>query len=150
MPELATVTVVGVVVLAVLVVIYLKLRRNDLVGAFVEKRRAGSKLVSRAEYVEGVEKIPVALALTDTALYYENPDLEASFDLDRIDEVEYSQELTTGRSHDTHHEVLRLRSHGASFEFLLEKADCAKWMAALPPRTLEGRPLQSRPSAQAV
>lgn len=139
MPWLTTVTVVGVILFAVLVVIFLKVRQKDLVSAFMEKRRAGSKLVSRADYVEGVEKIPVALSLTDKALFYENPDLEASFDLDRIDEVEYSQDLSTGRSHDLQHEVLRLRSHGATFEFLLDKADCAKWMAALPARQMGGQ-----------
>ncbi|HKR63051.1 MAG TPA: hypothetical protein VJZ00_04900 [Thermoanaerobaculia bacterium] len=137
MSELLTV-VLGIVLIA-MVVVFLKVRQKDLVAAFMEKRRANSKLVCRADYVEGVEKIPVALSLTETALYYENPDLEASFDLDRIDEIEYSQDLATGRSHDTNHEVLRLRSHGATFEFLLEKADCAKWMQALPPRTLDGR-----------
>jgi hypothetical protein len=140
MPGLGTMTLVGIIVFAVLVVIFLKVRQKDLVSAFMDKRRAGSKLVSRADYVEGVEKIPVALSLTETSLYYENPDLEASFDLDRIDEVEYSQDLSTGRSHDTQHEVLRLRSHGATFEFLLEKADCAKWMAILPARQIGGQP----------
>ena len=145
MPQLATVTLVGLIVLAVMVVIFLKVRQKDLVAAFMEKRRPTSKLVSRADYVEGVEKIPVALSLTNTALYYENPDLEASFDLDRIDEIEYSQDLSTGRSHDTSCEVLRLRSHGATFEFLLETAECNKWKAALPPRRLGGQS-----SAQAV
>jgi hypothetical protein len=136
MPELATLTLVGLVVLAVLVVIFLKVRRKDLVGAFVEKRRPTSKLASRAEYVEGVEKIPVALSLTEDAIYYENPDLEASFELDRIEEIEYSEDLSTGRNHDASSEVLRLRSHGATFEFLLEKPECKKWMAALPARRI--------------
>ncbi len=145
MPELATVTLVGLVVLAVLVVIFLKVRQKDLVGAFVEKRRPTSKVVSRAEYVEGVEKIPVALSLTDEMLYYENPDLEASFELNRIEEVEYSEELSTGRSHDSSCDVLRLRSHGATFEFLLEKDECKKWMAVLPARAIG-----SQPSARAV
>jgi hypothetical protein len=145
MTMLEIVTLAGVALFVVLVVVFLKVRQKDLVSAFMEKRRASSKIVSRAEYVEGVEKIPVALSLTADALYYENPDLEASFDLDRIDEVEYSQDLSTGRSHDTNHEVLRLRSHGATFEFLLEKADCDKWMAILPARRLGGQP-----SARAV
>jgi hypothetical protein len=145
MPQIATLTVVGLIVLAVMVVIFLKVRRKDLVTAFMEKRRPTSRLVTRADYVEGVEKIPVALSMTESTLYYENPDLEASFDLDRIDEVEYSQDLSTGRSHDTNHEVLRLRSHGATFEFLLEKSDYPKWVAALPARRLGGQP-----SAQAV
>lgn len=134
MPELATVSVIGVFVLAALVVVFLKVRRNDLVGAMLEKRRASSTLASRAEYVEGVERIPVALSLTADSLYYENPDLEASFELRRLDEIEYSDELTTGiEAHGCR--VLRLRSHGAAFEFLLEKAEAAKWQTALPART---------------
>lgn len=139
MNRIELLTIVGGAIFVVLVVLFLKVRQKDLVAAFMEKRRPTSRLVSRADYVEGVEKIPVALALTESALYYENPDLEASFDLDRIDEVEYSQDLSTGRSHDSNVEVLRLRSHGATFEFLLEKAERVKWEAALPPRMLDSR-----------
>ncbi|MDP9191810.1 MAG: hypothetical protein M3P06_08935 [Acidobacteriota bacterium] len=139
-----TVTLVGVAVLVVLVVIYMKLRNQDHLGALMDKRRASSKLVSRAEYVEGREQIPVALSLSADTLYYESPDLEASFELSRLDEIEYSDDLATGR--DVHNcRVLRLRSHGAAFEFLLEKADAAKWAAALPARTYGGQP-----SAQAI
>ena len=134
MPELLT--VVGVLVLAGLIVFYLKLRQKDMIGAFVEKRRGNSKLVSRGDYVEGAELIPVALALTNDTLYYENPDLEASFDLNRIDEIEYSDELMTGKNHRDDVRVLRLRSHGQTFEFLMEKAETRKWEGALPPRTL--------------
>lgn len=136
MPGLATITVIGAVVLTVLTVIFLRVRRTDMIGAQLEKRRSGSKIVSRAIYVEGVEKIPVALSLTDTQVFYENPDLEASFDLDRIEEVEYAEDLMTGRSLDTGCQVLRLRSHGATFEFVLDKNECNKWRAALPPRTI--------------
>jgi hypothetical protein len=139
MQQLATVTVVGLLVIAAMVVMFIKVRQKDLIAEFMQKRRAASKLVCRADYVEGVEKIPVALSLTETTLFYENPDMEASFDLDRLDEIEYAQDLSTGRSHDTNHEVLRLRSHGATFEFLLEKADYSKWMAALPPRRMGDR-----------
>lgn len=136
MPGLATLTVVGVVVLAVLVVVFLKVRQRDLLGAIMEKRRASAKLVSRADYVEGAETIPVALALTDETFYYENPDMEASFDLNRIDEIEYSDELMTGKNHGEDCRVLRLRSHGTAFEFLVDKAESRKWEATLPPRTL--------------
>jgi hypothetical protein len=132
----AILTVVGLVVLAVLVFILLKMRRSDLVGEFMEKRRSNSKIVSRAEYVEGVAKIPVALSLTSDTVYYENPDLQASFDLNRIDEVEYSDDLATGRHHDLNACVLRLRSHGATFEFLMDKPECEKWRGVLPPRKL--------------
>ncbi|HVE72356.1 MAG TPA: hypothetical protein VNI54_13385 [Thermoanaerobaculia bacterium] len=136
MSGLGLMTVVGLVVLAVLVVVFLNVRRKDLLGAIMEKRRSSAKLVSRADYVEGAETIPVALALTDDTFYYENPDLEASFDLNRIDEIEYSNELMTGKNHDESCRVLRLRSHGTTFEFLLDKTECGKWEAALPPKTL--------------
>ena len=136
MPELAMWTVVGVAVLAVLVVVFLKVRQKDLLGALVEKRRSSSKLVTRADYVEGAELIPVAVALTNDSLYYENPDLEASFELNRIDEIEYSDELMTGKNHRDDARVLRLRSHGQTFEFLMDKADAQKWEATLTPRRL--------------
>lgn len=145
MPGLGTLTVVGIVVLAALVVIFLKVRQKDLIGAMMEKRRPAAKLVSRAEYIEGPEKIPVALALTEDSFYYENPDLEASFELSRLDEVEYSDELSTGRTVHSGCKVLRLRSHGTTFEFELDKGDCAKWMAAFPPHTYG-----NQPTAQAV
>jgi len=134
MADPATLTLVGIIVLAVLIVIFFKVRQKDLIGAIAAKRQAGSRIVSRAYYVEGMEKIPVALSLGADALYYENPDLEASFDLNRVDEVEYSDDLATGRMHDENLTVLRLRSHGQAFEFLLDKPDAKKWMALLPAR----------------
>lgn len=136
MPGLATLTVVGVIVLAVLVVVFLKVRQGDLLGAIMDKRRGSSKIVSRADYVEGAESIPVAVALTNDTFYYENPDLEASFELARIDEVEYADDLMTGKNHSADSRVLRLRSHGTTFEFLLGKAEAEKWQALLPPRTI--------------
>jgi hypothetical protein len=128
-------TIAGVVVVAVLIVWYLRLRQRDIIGALLDKRRATSKLVSRADFVEGAVQIPVALALTEDTFYYENLDMEASFELSRIDEVEYDDELVTGRTIDDACRVMRMRSHGAAFEFVLDKADCAKWMAALPAHT---------------
>jgi hypothetical protein len=134
-----TVTLVGLAALVILVVIYMKLRNRDHLGALMDKRRASSRLVTRADYVEGREQIPVALSLTADTLYYESPDMEASFELSRLDEIEYADDLATGR--DVHNcRVMRLRSHGAAFEFLLDKADAAKWMAALPPRSYGNQP----------
>ena len=135
MADLGTITLVGAVAVVVLVVVYLKLRAKDSIDAALAKRRGSSKLVSRAEYVEGAEKIPVALALTDSSFFYENADLEASFDLDRLDEIEYDDDLATGANLHAGCRVLRLRSHGATFEFVLEKGEAAKWEAALPRRT---------------
>jgi len=134
-----TMTLVGLAVLIALVVIFMKLRTKDHLGALMDKRRASSTLVTRADYVEGRDQIPVALSLTADTLYYESPDMEASFELSRLDEIEYSDDLATGR--DVHNcKVMRLRSHGAAFEFLLDKADASKWMAALPPRSYGNQP----------
>jgi hypothetical protein len=101
--------------------------------------------MTRADYVEGVEAMPVVLTLTADTIYYENPDLEASFELARIDEVEYADDLMTGKNVRHGCKVLRLRSHGATFEFLLEAPELAKWKSALKPHLI-GEPA----SAQAV
>jgi hypothetical protein len=136
MLSLSTITVAGLVVAAALVWFFLRTRNSDLIGEMMEKRRGSARIVTRADYVEGMEKIPVALALTNDQFYYENPDLQASFDLDRIDEVEYTDELSTGKEVARGCSALRLRSHGAVFEFVMPAGECAKWKALLAPRQL--------------
>ena len=79
--------------------------------------------------------VPVALALTDSTFYYENPDLEASLDLNQLEEVEYDDETATG--HSVAGRVLRLRAHNHVFEFTLDMAISKQWEAALPPRRLD-------------
>ena len=140
MPELPTITVFGVLVLAAMTFIFLKVRQKDLLTAMMQKRQASSKLVTRAEYAEGAERIPVALSVTGDTIYYENPDLDASFELARIDEVEYADDLATGANLANGHHVLRLRSHGTAFEFVLEPGDEKKWMAVLPPHNIDNSP----------
>jgi hypothetical protein len=131
---LVTVTVVGIVVLAVLIWFFVRTRSKDLITELMEKRRAKSRIVSRADYVEGMNSMPVALSVTAESLYYENPDLQATFELARIDEIEYDDELATGRSVPNGTRALRLRSHGASFEFVMPAAEIAKWQSVLPQR----------------
>jgi hypothetical protein len=133
MPFLTTVTVVGLVVLAGLVWLFMRTRQQDLIADILAKRKGSSKLVARAEYVEGMQKFQVALSLTATAIYYQNPDLDASFDLKDIEEVEYDDELATGRAVTHGCRALRLRSHGHTFEFILQPGDCSQWMTVLPP-----------------
>ena len=133
-------SVVGVVVLAVLVWLFLRTRSQDQISEMMEKRRTSCRLVSRAEYVEGMNDQPVALCLSDANLYYENNDMQASFELSRIDEVEYDDELATARSIAAGSRALRLRSHGQTFEFVMPVAEAAKWQAALPPRRAGGQP----------
>lgn len=123
-------TIVGVVVLAVLIAVFMRLRQDDHIGELLNKRRSSSKIVCRADYVEGLEHMPVALALTDDAFYYENADLQANLDLPRIEEIEYDSETATG--HPVDGRVLRLRSHGHCFEFVLDEATAKQWQAVLP------------------
>lgn len=132
MPFLTTITVVGLVVLAGLVWLFMRTRQQDLIADIIAKRKGSSRLVARAEYVEGIQKFPVALSLTDAAIYYQNPDLDASLELKDLDEVEYDDELATGRAVAHGCRALRLRSHGHTFEFILQPAECQQWMAALP------------------
>ena len=143
MPWLGTVTVVGLIVLVALVVLFLRIRMKDLVDEFVKRRSAEARLCSRADFVEGRERIPVALALTDDTIYYENPDLQASLELARIEEVEYDDETATG--HNVVGKALRLRAHGHSFEFVLDSETARKWQVALPPHRID-----EGPAAQAV
>jgi len=131
---LGTVTVVLVVVLAILIWFFVRTRSKDLITELMEKRRANSRIVSRADYVEGMNSMPVALSVTAESLYYENPDLQATFELARIDEIEYDDELATGRSVPPGTRALRLRSHGAAFEFVMPAAEIAKWQSVLPQR----------------
>lgn len=139
MPWLGTLTVAGVAALVVLIWFYLRNRRQDMLADITMRRKQTSKLVTRAQYVEGLENIPVVLSLTDDTFYYENPDLNAMFELNRIDEVEYDDEISTGHAVPPGCHALRLRCHNATFEFLLSDADVPQWTAALPPRT-QGKP----------
>jgi hypothetical protein len=131
---LATITVVGVAFLAVLIWVFLQTRSKDQLDLMMQKRRESCRLVSRADYVDAMQKLHVALCLSDDALYYENADLQASFELSRLDEIEYDDELATGRAIPAGTRALRLRSHGTVFEFVLPMSEIAKWQAALPPR----------------
>jgi hypothetical protein len=132
--SLTVVTIVGLVVLTALIWILMRMRSTDLLEERMARRRTSSRLVSRADLVEGMQRIPVSLALTNEAIYYENPDLDASLDLQHIEEVEYDNETATGQVLDGN--ALRLRSHGHTFEFVLDPDSTGKWRAMLPARRL--------------
>lgn len=141
MSTLGVMTLVGLIAVVALVLVYLKLRSRDVIEDILQKRAGNSKYVARADFVEGIERMPVALAIDDRALYYENEDMQASLDLPNIDEVEYDDELATGKML-TDKKVMRVRAHGQSFEFVLDSKEAPKWQQALPPRTT------TAPSAQ--
>ena len=129
---LTAVTVIGLVVLVALIWLFLKTRSKDLIEEMVVKRRASSRLVSRADFLEGMERISVALWLTADRICYENPDIDAYLELRHIEEIEYDDETATG--HPIEGRVLRLRSHGHTFEFLLDIPTAKQWESMLPPR----------------
>lgn len=137
MPWLGTITAVGLVVLAGLVWLFVRTRNKDLLDELMNKRRSACRAVCRADYVEGMQHIAVALALTDDTFYYENPDLQASLELRRIDEIEYDDELATGKAVARGFRALRLRSHGTTFEFLIDAPTAAQWQIVLPARGYE-------------
>jgi hypothetical protein len=135
MPWLETATIVGVVVLAILMWVYFRLRGNDRVEEILAKNRGTARICSRACLLEGMEQIAVALVLTADTINYENADLQASIELPLIEEVEYDDETATG--HTVAGRVLRLRAHNHVFEFTLDMATARQWEAALPPRRLD-------------
>jgi hypothetical protein len=142
MESLGVITVVGVVVLVALILVFLRVRSKDLIDGCIQRRKQGAKVCSRAELVEGRERIAVALALTDDTLYYENPDMQASLELNNIDEIEYDDETATG--HSVIGKALRVRSHGHMFEFVLDAQAAREWQTVLPARRVD------RATAQAV
>ena len=135
MPQLQTLTIIGVVVLAILVWFYFRLRSKDHVEEVLARQKASARVCSRACLLEGMEQIPVALVLTAEAINYENRDLQASIDLSVIEEVEYDDETATG--HTIAGKVLRLRAHNHVFEFTLDLPSAKQWEAALPARRVD-------------
>jgi hypothetical protein len=141
MPSLEILTVVGLVVLAVLVWVFVRMRAKDQIEDLMAKRRGSCKLATRATFLEGMEKIPVALCLSDDSLYYENTDLQATLELRHVEEIEYDDETATG--HSVAGKALRLRSHGHTFEFLLDLPTARQWEAQLPPRQYDAVPARA-------
>jgi len=103
--------------------------------SLIERRRPSSRVVSLGEFVDGSRRMAVALALTDAAFYYENTDMQASLDLEWIEEVGYEGEFSTGRAV-VGGQVLRLRCQRQLFEFFLSNDVVAAWKAVMPARRL--------------
>jgi hypothetical protein len=126
-------SIAGVVVAALLGWNLARRLAAEGIGRLKDRRRASSRLVSSAELIDGVRHVPVSLALNHQALYYENADMQASLDLEWIQEVEYDDELVTGQRI-RRGNVLRLRCYGQVFEFILPAGVLQKWQAVLPAR----------------
>lgn len=132
---LEVITLSGLAAVAVLLLVLKKRHGDDILAAIMNSRRSASKVVTKGDYVEGMEHIAVALALDDSLFHYENNDMKAFIEIQRIQEVEYDSELATGKDVEQG-KVLRLRTHGQAFEFILDKTDVDRWINAFPPHRL--------------
>ena len=103
------------------------------IEALMEKRRPTSRMVSDGEFVDGNRHLKVALALTNSDLFYENADIQGSVDLRWVREIEYDTSLATGQEV-AGGKVLRLRCFSRVFEFVVANAVIARWHMMLPPR----------------
>lgn len=107
----------------------------DRIQHFLDRRRDNSRLSGRGEYVDGNRHMQVALSLTSSTFYYENSDMEASLDLQWIQEIEYATELATGAAI-AEGKVLRMRSQSQTFEFVIPNADVTRWHLMLPTKRI--------------
>ena len=119
------------VVIAFLAWVLWKQFAGDGMKRINDERRATCRLVGRAEFVDGNRHIPVALAVDESTLFYENPDWHGTLDLAYVEEVEYEDELMTGQSVGES-KVLRLRCFSKVFEFVLDRASAGQWQSVLP------------------
>jgi hypothetical protein len=124
----------AVIAVALLTLWYARLRAGDRISAIIVRNGTTSMLSSRAQLIDGANHIPVALSLDDAHVTYENSDLHASIDVQQIDEVEYGSDLITGGIADG--AILRLRSHGRAFEFVLDVGVADQWSHQLPPHRM--------------
>ena len=106
---------------------------SDRIAELNSRRRGSSRMVGRAEFVDGNRHLDVALAVTQSMLFYENADMQASLDLQWVREIEYDTELGTGGAVPGG-KVLRLRSDSQTFEFVLPNDTVARWHMVLPAR----------------
>lgn len=110
---------------------YRRLRAGDRMAVILTRKRGTSMLTSSAQLIDGANHIPVALSLDAGRFSYESEDFDASIDVQQIDEVEYGSDLVTGGIADG--AVLRVRSHGRAFEFVVDVATAERWCQHLPP-----------------
>ena len=118
--------IVGVLALVALAWGFRVARSRDSFAELIRRRKAGARISSMAELVDGRNHIPVALTLEQSQIFYESSDLQAKLDIARLDEVEYDSEQGTGKN------ILRLRAHGQSFQFVLDASAAREWAVLLP------------------
>jgi hypothetical protein len=127
--------VLGLALAALLTRTLVKRFASDHIQRIMDGRRATSRLVTRGEFIDGSRYVPVSLALGALAIYYENQYLQASLDLDWIEEVEYEADLVTGH-YAGEGRILRLQCFNEAFEFLIPSDALPRWQTLLPARSL--------------
>ena len=130
---MALLSIAAGVVVALLAWNLIRRLGGDRIGALMEKRRATSRFVCRAELVDGSRHLDVALAVTQSTLFYENATMQASIDLQWVREIEYDTALATGTVPPAG-KVLRLRSNSQTLEFVVAADVMPRWHLMLPPR----------------
>ena len=120
---LATVTVVGLVVLVALIWFFMRTRQQDLIDEMMDEAQGVLEARHRARTTsKGWRRSRSPCRSTDDCDLLREPRPRGSFDLPQIEEVEYDDELATGQAVDAGCRALRLRSHGHTFEFVLRPA----------------------------
>src|SRR5437867_5986047 len=118
--------VVGVLAVAALFWGLRVARSKDSFAELIQRRKSTATISSMAELVDGGNHIPVALTLEKTQIFYESNFLQAKLEIARLDEVEYDSEQGTGKN------ILRLRAHSQSFQFILDPSSARDWAVLLP------------------
>jgi hypothetical protein len=102
---------------------------RDGFAELIRRRTSTARVSSMAELIDGGNHIPVALTLERSQIFYENSYLQAKLEIASLDEVEYDSEQGTGKN------ILRLRTRGQSFQFVLDAAAASEWARLLPAHT---------------
>ena len=89
-------------------------------------------LCSRARLIDGPDPIPVSITLQRSRIEFFNAQFARTVRLDTVEAVEYMSDLVTGDIADG--ALMRVKSRGHDFDFVMDTAAATEWSRALPPR----------------
>jgi hypothetical protein len=118
--------VFGALALLLLVWSLRREHRREGLARRMRGRKMTSRISSVAQLISGGNRVPVALTLERSQIFYESDAIQARLEIATIEEVEYDSEQGTGN------DILRLRTRGQSLEFVLDAASARKWAILLP------------------
>jgi hypothetical protein len=129
------VTAAAVIIVVVLFVTVIVLSRKWLavrrLEARAQRRAETSRIASVGQWLRGDELVPIVVALSDAAFYYENDGFSGFLDLEWLNHVSYVDRLSTGELIGNQR-VMRLLCFKQPFEFVLQPKSVAEWKAMLP------------------